>query len=144
VAEVAAPVGTPAAAARPPAALPIGLVALDVDGTLIGDDLVLRPRTVAAVAAARERGVRISLVTGRMTTSAIVFARGLALVDPIVAYQGALVRELPPPEPCTLTDCRSVSDRPGCAIRLAVRAPARSSSRCSPSPKWKLASFAWP
>jgi len=98
VAEVAAPVGTPAAAARPRAALPIGLVALDVDGTLIGDDLALRPRTVAAVAAARERGVRISLVTGRMTTSAIVFARGLALVDPIVAYQGALVRELPPPE----------------------------------------------
>jgi hydroxymethylpyrimidine pyrophosphatase-like HAD family hydrolase len=31
-----------------------------------------------------------------MTTSALEFARQLALVDPIVAYQGALVREIPP------------------------------------------------
>ncbi|HEV7809579.1 MAG TPA: HAD hydrolase family protein, partial [Candidatus Limnocylindrales bacterium] len=85
-------------AERPIAAFPIGLVALDIDGTLIGDDLALRSRTIAAVTAARERGVHVSLVTGRMTSSAIVFARQLGLVDPIVAFQGALVRELPPPE----------------------------------------------
>lgn len=81
---------------RPAAAYPIGLVALDIDGTLISDDLAIRPRTIAAVAAALDRGVHVSLVTGRMTTSAIVFARQLGLVDPIVAYQGALVRALPP------------------------------------------------
>jgi HAD superfamily hydrolase (TIGR01484 family) len=40
----------------------------------------------------------VSVVTGRMTSSAIVFARGLGLIDPIVAYQGALIRELPPPD----------------------------------------------
>ena len=80
-----------------PAAFPIRLVALDIDGTIVGDDLVLGPRTLAAVAAARERGVAVSLVTGRMTTSARGFARQLGLTDPIVAYQGALVRELPPP-----------------------------------------------
>lgn len=90
------PMTTPRPTARP--ALPIGLIALDIDGTLIGEDLVLGPRTRAAVAAARARGVAVSLVTGRMTTSAIVFARQLGLVDPIVAYQGALVRALPPPE----------------------------------------------
>jgi Cof subfamily protein (haloacid dehalogenase superfamily) len=78
------------------AAFPIRLVALDIDGTLIGDDLLLRDRTVAAVRAARRRGVSVSLVTGRMSTSAIVFARELGLTDPIVAYQGALIRELPP------------------------------------------------
>ena len=78
-------------------ALPIGLIALDIDGTLIGDDLVLGPRTLAAVAAALARGVSVSLVTGRMTSSAIVFARQLGLTDPIVAYQGALIRALPPP-----------------------------------------------
>ena len=83
--------------ARPDPALPIRLVALDIDGTLIGDDLVLGSRTVAAVATARGRGVAVSLVTGRMTSSALVFARRLGLTDPIVAYQGALVRELPPP-----------------------------------------------
>lgn len=86
------------AAERPPAAFPIGLVALDIDGTLIGEDLVLGPRTKAAVAAARARGVHVSLVTGRMTSSALPFARELGLTDPIVAYQGALIRELPPPE----------------------------------------------
>ena len=85
-------------AGRPAAAFPIGLIALDLDGTLIDDDLVLRPRTVAAIAAARGRGIAVSIVTGRMTTSALPFARELGLVDPIVAYQGALVRSLPPPD----------------------------------------------
>jgi len=83
-------------AARPAAALPIRLVALDIDGTLIGEDLLLRDRTVAAIRAARHRGVSVSLVTGRMSTSATVFARELGLTDPIVAYQGALIRALPP------------------------------------------------
>ena len=81
---------------RPAAALPIRLVALDIDGTLIGEDLLLRDRTVAAIRAACHRGVSVSLVTGRMSTSAIVFARELGLSDPIVAYQGALIRALPP------------------------------------------------
>ena len=81
---------------RPVGALPIRLVALDIDGTLIGEDLLLRDRTVAAIRAARHRGVSVSLVTGRMSSSAIVFARKLGLTEPIVAYQGALIRELRP------------------------------------------------
>ncbi|HEY3162794.1 MAG TPA: Cof-type HAD-IIB family hydrolase [Candidatus Limnocylindrales bacterium] len=82
---------------RPTPALPIGLIALDLDGTLIGEDLVLGPRTKHVIRGAREQGVAVSIVTGRMTTSARPFARELGLVDPIVAYQGALVRALPPP-----------------------------------------------
>jgi Cof subfamily protein (haloacid dehalogenase superfamily) len=87
-----------ATGARPRPAFPIGLIALDLDGTLIGEDLVLGDRTIAAIGAARSRGIAVSIVTGRMTTSALPFARTLGLVDPIVAYQGALVRALPPPE----------------------------------------------
>ncbi len=83
--------------ARPTPAFPIGLIALDLDGTLIDDRLVLAGRTVAAIAAARARGIAVSIVTGRMTTSALPFARTLGLVDPLVAYQGALIRALPPP-----------------------------------------------
>ncbi len=83
-------------AVRPVAALPIRLVALDIDGTLIGEDLLLHDRTLAAIRAARHRGVSVSLVTGRMSTSALVFARELRLTDPIVAYQGALIRALRP------------------------------------------------
>ena len=82
---------------RPTPEFPIGLIALDLDGTLIGEDLVLRPRTIAAIGEARARGVAVSIVTGRMTTSARPYARELGLTDPIVAYQGALVRALPPP-----------------------------------------------
>jgi Cof subfamily protein (haloacid dehalogenase superfamily) len=85
-----------ASAVRPVGALPIRLVALDIDGTLIGEDLLLRDRTLAAIRAARHRGVSVSLVTGRMSTSALVFARELGLIDPIVAYQGALIRALRP------------------------------------------------
>jgi Cof subfamily protein (haloacid dehalogenase superfamily) len=75
--------------------LPIGLLALDIDGTLVGEDLILRERTHAAIVAAVARGVRVSLVTGRMATSALVFARELGLHDPIVAYQGGLIRAMP-------------------------------------------------
>jgi Cof subfamily protein (haloacid dehalogenase superfamily) len=80
-----------------PADLPIELVALDIDGTLVGEDLVLGDRTRAAIRAAVGRGVRVSLVTGRMASSAWVFADSLGLREPIVAYQGALIRTMPAP-----------------------------------------------
>jgi len=76
-------------------AFPIRLLALDIDGTLVGRDLVLRERTIAAVRAAHARGVRVSLVTGRMASSAMRFVAQLGLDDPVVAYQGALIRAMP-------------------------------------------------
>jgi Cof subfamily protein (haloacid dehalogenase superfamily) len=82
---------------RPQPELPIRLLALDIDGTLVGEDLVLRDRTRDAVRAAVRRGVSVSLVTGRMASSAWAFAETLGLTDPIVAYQGALIRAMPIP-----------------------------------------------
>ncbi len=79
----------------PPPILPIELVALDIDGTLVGDDLVIGPDTREAVAAAMRRGVQVSLVTGRMVSSALRFARELGLTGPIVGYQGGLIRAMP-------------------------------------------------
>jgi Cof subfamily protein (haloacid dehalogenase superfamily) len=75
--------------------LPIRMIALDIDGTLVDDDLALGERTLAAVAEAVQRDIRVSLVTGRMTSSALQFATTLGLRDPIVGYQGALAREIP-------------------------------------------------
>ncbi len=75
----------------------IRLVALDLDGTLIGDDLRLPPRTAATIRAVVASGVRVALVTGRMTSSALPYARELGLRAPIVGLQGALVREMPEP-----------------------------------------------
>jgi hypothetical protein len=75
--------------------LPIELIALDIDGTLVGDELEIGPRTRAAVHAARRNGVVVSLVTGRMVSSALRFARELELDAPIVGYQGAIIRAMP-------------------------------------------------
>ncbi len=76
-------------------ALPIRLIALDIDGTLVDQDMVIGQRTLAAVGEAMRRGICVSLVTGRMATSAVPFAEALGLTAPIVAQQGALIRAMP-------------------------------------------------
>ena len=76
---------------------PIRQIALDIDGTLVGDDLVVGPRTRRAIRAAMAQGVSISLVTGRMVSSAMRFASDLGLTAPVVGYQGGLIREMTPP-----------------------------------------------
>jgi hydroxymethylpyrimidine pyrophosphatase-like HAD family hydrolase len=53
----------------------IRLVALDLDGTLVGKDLTISPRVRASIAAARERGAEITIVTGRMFAAARPFAQ---------------------------------------------------------------------
>jgi Cof subfamily protein (haloacid dehalogenase superfamily) len=78
--------------------LPIGLIALDLDGTLIDEDLVRPERTKGAIGAAIARGISVSIVTGRMATSAMAFARELGLTAPIVGYQGAIIRAMPEPD----------------------------------------------
>jgi Cof subfamily protein (haloacid dehalogenase superfamily) len=90
--------------------LPIAMVALDIDGTLVGDDLTIGPDTRAVIARARRRGVIVTLITGRMVSSALRFARELDLVAPIVGYQGALIREMP----------EASSTRPG---RMLIHTP---------------------
>ena len=84
-----------ARARSPEPSFPIRLIALDIDGTIIGDDHLIGPRTMAAVRAAMERDVAVSLVTGRMVSSAMRFARELALTGPVVGYQGGLIRAMP-------------------------------------------------
>ena len=74
---------------------PIRLIALDIDGTLIGDDLDIGARTIAAVRAAMARDVAVSLITGRMVSSALRFASELSLTGPVVGYQGGLIRAMP-------------------------------------------------
>jgi Cof subfamily protein (haloacid dehalogenase superfamily) len=96
----AAPNREPRGASMPP---PIGELAipftpriavLDIDGTLINDDLVLHPRTRDAVRRA-VASLPVILATGRMYSSALPWARELKVSLPLVCYQGALVRELP-------------------------------------------------
>src|SRR5437762_3015449 len=76
---------------RPSDLKPPRLVAFDLDGTLIGDDLHVRPRVASAIAAMRALGVQGCIVTGRMYRAALPFARGLGFEAPIICYQGAAV-----------------------------------------------------
>ncbi|GAC1659598.1 MAG: Cof-type HAD-IIB family hydrolase [Vulcanimicrobiaceae bacterium] len=68
-----------------------GLLALDLDGTLIDQTLVIRPRVRDAVAKARAQGVRGCIVTGRMFRAALPFARLLEFEGPVICYQGAAI-----------------------------------------------------
>ena len=83
-----------APAARPAPAFPIRLIALDLDGTVIGHDFDVRERTAAAIREAVRRGVHVSIATGRMATSAAVYAHRLGLRDPIIGHQGAVIRAM--------------------------------------------------
>jgi len=67
------------------------LVAFDLDGTLLGEEPLLRPRVVEAIAAMRARGIEGCIVTGRMYRAALPFARQLHFEAPIICYQGAAV-----------------------------------------------------
>jgi Cof subfamily protein (haloacid dehalogenase superfamily) len=71
----------------------IRLVALDLDGTLVGKDLAISPRVQRTIAAARARGTEITIVTGRMFAAARPFAQTLGIAGPLVCYQGAAIYE---------------------------------------------------
>jgi Cof subfamily protein (haloacid dehalogenase superfamily) len=69
---------------------------------------VLRPRTLAAIAAARAANIHVLIVTGRMFQSVRRYALAAGITDPVVCYQGAVVadpatgeflRHVPMPEP---------------------------------------------
>ena len=71
----------------------IRLLALDLDGTLMEDDMVIRSgRVRRAISAAQERGVMVTLATGRMLDCTLPFARDLGITAPLICYQGGLIQ----------------------------------------------------
>ncbi len=67
------------------------LVALDLDGTLIGRDLIISEAVRRSVARMQEAGIHGCLVTGRMYRATVPFARELNFHDPVICYQGAAI-----------------------------------------------------
>jgi Cof subfamily protein (haloacid dehalogenase superfamily) len=70
----------------------IRLLALDLDGTLMGEDLQIATREREAIAHAQAHQVVVTLATGRMYDVALPFARELDIVAPLICYQGALIQ----------------------------------------------------
>src|SRR5687768_17218890 len=73
----------------------IKLVALDLDGTIVNDQLKISPRVLKLLAhLITKTDVKVVIATGRMFLSALPFARQIGIAEPLVTYQGAMVREL--------------------------------------------------
>lgn len=69
------------------------LVAIDVDGTLVDESLVISDADRAAIEAAATSNV-ICLASGRLFAAARPFAESLHLDGPIIALQGAVAYEI--------------------------------------------------
>ncbi|MCX6013259.1 MAG: Cof-type HAD-IIB family hydrolase [Chloroflexi bacterium] len=67
------------------------LIAIDIDGTLIGKTLTISPRTKNVIGEIMASGIHVTLATGRMFQSALPYARELDINIPIICYQGALI-----------------------------------------------------
>jgi Cof subfamily protein (haloacid dehalogenase superfamily) len=65
--------------------------ACDLDGTLIGRDATLRPRTLAAISRAQAAGIPVLVATGRMFRSVEPYLERAGIQEPVVCYQGAAV-----------------------------------------------------
>lgn len=67
------------------------LICLDIDATLIGVDMKISPRNLAALRQAITQGALVYLVTGRMLYSGRVIAKDIAPAVQVVGSNGAVV-----------------------------------------------------
>ncbi|MGE5598226.1 MAG: HAD family hydrolase [Bacteroidota bacterium] len=74
--------------------MPVKLLFLDLDDTLLGGDLRISRANQEAIRAAVRRGVQLTLASGRMFRSMRPYAEELGIALPLVAYNGALARSL--------------------------------------------------
>jgi len=68
------------------------LVAVDLDGTLLGPDKKISKETTALIQQKASQGVVFTIATGRFYPSALPYARQLGLDVPIITYNGAMIK----------------------------------------------------
>lgn len=69
------------------------MIAMDMDGTLLTNDKKVTKRTMNAIEKASQKGIKIVVCTGRIFTSAKIFANIIGTKAPIIASNGAYIRE---------------------------------------------------
>ncbi len=70
----------------------IRLIAIDLDGTLLRDDISVSDYTKRVLSKVREKGVHIVIATGRMFCSAREWGKAIGIGDvPLCAYTGSMV-----------------------------------------------------
>ncbi|CAH0122533.1 MULTISPECIES: Cof-type HAD-IIB family hydrolase [unclassified Paenibacillus] len=70
------------------------MIAIDIDDTLLNDDMIITDETKQAIRDAIDNGIVVTLATGRMYPSAVQIARQLDLNVPLITYQGAKIKNL--------------------------------------------------
>ncbi|WP_255485613.1 Cof-type HAD-IIB family hydrolase [Sporosarcina sp. BP05] len=70
------------------------MIAIDLDGTLLTDNLLISSNTVKAIQKAVEIGTIVTIATGRMFPSAKQFAQQLGINVPLITYQGAIIKDV--------------------------------------------------
>jgi len=81
--------------------LPIRLIALDLDGTILDRQMRISPRVRAALRDARRAGVHVTLASGRPFHQMRLYADELGLDAPLICYQGAVVQDARSEEVCS-------------------------------------------
>ncbi len=70
------------------------LLALDLDGTLLNEDLGIDPDLARKLAEVAASGVELVVCTGRRYSAAVDYAKELGLPGPMVVNNGAVVKEV--------------------------------------------------
>jgi HAD superfamily hydrolase (TIGR01484 family) len=71
--------------------MPIRLVAMDLDGTLLNSQSEISPANRAALVAASERGVQLVVVTGRRFHSALPIVQQIPCPVTLISSNGAMI-----------------------------------------------------
>jgi Cof subfamily protein (haloacid dehalogenase superfamily) len=74
--------------------LPVRLIAIDIDGTLLNSEFKIPPANLVALRAAHESGVEVVLVTGRRHTFALPIAEMLGFDVWLITSNGAVTKSL--------------------------------------------------
>jgi 5-amino-6-(5-phospho-D-ribitylamino)uracil phosphatase len=74
---------------------PIRLLAIDIDGTLLNPQRQVTPLTQAAIQAAQQRGIIVTLATARRYINTAPIAVQLGIAIPVILCDGALIMAHP-------------------------------------------------
>lgn len=91
------------------------LIVTDMDGTLLNSKGEVSEENVSALKELRDRGIHVAIATGRIYTTARVYAKHLGLLTPIICCNGAMVKNLENDKeiytnPMSKEDCLKVID----------------------------------
>ncbi|KXZ39296.1 hypothetical protein SAMN05661008_00985 [Alkalithermobacter thermoalcaliphilus JW-YL-7 = DSM 7308] len=69
------------------------LIVTDMDGTLLNSKQTVSQRNKDALKKAQDMGIKVGIATGRIYTSAKYYAKLLGIQTPIIACNGAIIRD---------------------------------------------------